>query len=518
MNTRMMRTGFTRYSLSVAAGLSLMLWTTLAAAQTISGGSVSGTAGEVARVPIMLDTGSDNVAFFAVTFTVVAQDGAPAITTAMTYQAASGVPSPDLNAGVPAQGKLAIGYQGVTISPPLSGMLQVGTLMVPIPAEATGGSYEVQLTKISAGNSDNQKVTLTGQNGAITLAGGTPTPTPGPVANSLSAGTVPGSAGQPAEVPITINTGEDNVAFFAVTFTVVAQGGAPAITTAMTYRAASGVPAPDLNAGVPAQGKLAIGYQGVTISPPLTGTLQVGTLTVPIPAEATGGSYEVQLTKISAGNSDNQKVTLTGQNGAITLGGTPPSTSTPTPQGVATDTPTTAPTNTPTTAPTNTPTTAPTNTPTGPPTATPTATATSKPGTATATPVPTTVLTKSVGASDTCIPVANTSIFSASGGYAYIGSEFIHYGGIGTSCPGSASAVGAAAVTSGALIDVTRNLNGQGSSHDQGTTVAPAAAPAPSCPSCEDDDGCQIGVAGQGSAWLLLIPAMALLAVRRRRR
>jgi hypothetical protein len=39
------------------------------------------------------------------------------------------------------------------------------------------------------------------------------------------------------------------------------------------------------------------------------------------------------------------------------------------------------------------------------------------------------------------------------------------------------------------------------------------------CPACpEDDDGCQIGVQGHTAAWLLLIPAIGLLAVRRRRR
>jgi len=38
------------------------------------------------------------------------------------------------------------------------------------------------------------------------------------------------------------------------------------------------------------------------------------------------------------------------------------------------------------------------------------------------------------------------------------------------------------------------------------------------CPTCpEDDDGCQIGASGHGPAWLLLIPAIGLLAMRRRR-
>jgi hypothetical protein len=38
------------------------------------------------------------------------------------------------------------------------------------------------------------------------------------------------------------------------------------------------------------------------------------------------------------------------------------------------------------------------------------------------------------------------------------------------------------------------------------------------CPTCDDDDGCQIGASGHGAAWLLLIPAIGLLVVRRRLR
>jgi MYXO-CTERM domain-containing protein len=52
-------------------------------------------------------------------------------------------------------------------------------------------------------------------------------------------------------------------------------------------------------------------------------------------------------------------------------------------------------------------------------------------------------------------------------------------------------------------------------------TATPSATPSsgvvPVCPTCEDDDGCQIGASGHGPAWLLLIPAIGLLAMRRRR-
>jgi hypothetical protein len=162
-----MRTEVRKHSSSaVLAALGLMAFTSVATAQTLSGGSVSGTAGRTVAVPITINTGSANVAFFAATFTVVPQGDAPAITGKLDYKTASGVPAPDLKAGVQAQAKLAIGYAGVTIKPPLKGKLRIGSLMVPIPSGAKG-SYEVQLSKISAGDSSGGKVDLTTQNGAI---------------------------------------------------------------------------------------------------------------------------------------------------------------------------------------------------------------------------------------------------------------------------------------------------------------------------------------------------------------
>ncbi len=54
------------------------------------------------------------------------------------------------------------------------------------------------------------------------------------------------------------------------------------------------------------------------------------------------------------------------------------------------------------------------------------------------------------------------------------------------------------------------------------TATAPptstSGTPAPTSVSGEDNDGCQIGTTGGGSTWLLLIPAVGLLVMRRRRR
>jgi hypothetical protein len=141
-----------------------------------------------------------------------------------------------------------------------------------------------------------------------------------PAQNKVIAEDVSGSAGQTAAVPITIKLGGDNVAFFGATFTVTPQGTAPAIVEKLTYQAAGRAPAPDLQTAVQAGAKLAIGYAGVTINPPLTGTDRVGTLTVPIPVGASG-TYQVEVSRVSAGDSSGNRLSITGQAGTITIGG-----------------------------------------------------------------------------------------------------------------------------------------------------------------------------------------------------
>ncbi|HVO27718.1 MAG TPA: hypothetical protein VMW56_29265 [Candidatus Margulisiibacteriota bacterium] len=178
-------TGFWRYSLYTVLGLGTVAFTASCEVPAmlsgspsspvtqgrLSAGSVNGQAGHTVAVPITINTGTGNVAFFGVTFAVVAREGAPAIANKLTYKTAAGVPAPDLSTAVQAEAKLAIGYAGVTMSPPLSGTKQVGTLMVPIPAGAKG-SYAVNLSKISGGDSKGNKVALAGEDGTITLGGG----------------------------------------------------------------------------------------------------------------------------------------------------------------------------------------------------------------------------------------------------------------------------------------------------------------------------------------------------------
>ena len=342
MNMRMILTGFRKCSgYAAVAGVALVALTNQAlAASTLSAASVDGQAGQPAAVQITLTAGSDQIVNLGATFSVVAQGGAPAITDKLTYQAATPPGTPQLTDDT-VTGSFAIGYVN-DISPPLTATLVVGTLMVPIPGGATGGSYQVKVLNVSALDPGGNDVNISGQAGTITL----------PVAgNTLSAGNANGQAGQAASVTITMNVGSAQVVNFGATFTVVAQGGAPAITDKLTYQAATPPGAPQLTDDT-VTGSFAIGYVN-DISPPLTGTLVIGTLMVPIPAGATAGSYQVQALNVSALKPDGNDVTITGQSGTITLAQGP--TVTPTVTPTSTPKPNT-PTVTPTVKPPNTPT------------------------------------------------------------------------------------------------------------------------------------------------------------------
>ena len=173
MDTPKMKTGLKQHAFCAVLGaVACMAWSSVSVADDkLAAGEVSGKAGKTAAVPITLKLGGDNVAFFGATFTVTPQGSAPAIAEKLTYQAAKGTPPPDLHTAVQAAAKLAIGYGAATISPPLTGTVRVGTLMVPMPPGASG-TYQVGVVKVSAGDSSGKRLTITGKAGKITVGRG----------------------------------------------------------------------------------------------------------------------------------------------------------------------------------------------------------------------------------------------------------------------------------------------------------------------------------------------------------
>ena len=109
------------------------------------------------------------------------------------------------------------------------------------------------------------------------------------------------------------------------------------------------------------------------------------------------------------------------------------------------------------------------------------------PPTATPTPVPTSSLSTQIDAGDTCLPVTNTALFSPAGGYALIGTELISYTGLGASCSGTSASASGTRGNAGALVGVTRNLNGQGGAHGIGTPAIPTASPGACTGDCDSN-------------------------------
>lgn len=224
---------------------------------------------------------------------------------------------------------------------------------------------------------------------------------------SVNAGDTSALAGTTAAVPISIVLPAGTTcATLQFNLTVVANGGAPAVSSNVTFASLVGPPSANLNNG-PAT--VLVGWFS-NFSPLLTLTVQLGTLSVPIPASATGGqTYTVEVLNPS-GTTDGltDLGNIDSVNGTITVGGGPTASVTPTvpPTNTPTNTSTVPPTNTPTNTPTVVP---PTSTPTGTATRTPTsspsvtATATS---TSTGTPLPTSTPTATSTPTRTQTPTA----------------------------------------------------------------------------------------------------------------
>ncbi len=263
---RAMAARFGRYWRSAAlisvGVMSLTAWTGMAAAQvTFSAANVSGNEGETVAVPIIVTIGGSNLAFFALTFSVAQGNGIP-VTDEMSYEPAPGIPAPDLQTAVGPQAKLAIGYAGITFQPAVVGRVQVGTLIVPIPLGAAGGSYQVQLSRISAGDSTGKKLGVVAQPGTITVSGQSGSAPGGnpPVGNQAAPpppaveapGTGPGSQAQaPGVAPTTARAPGANPFNAAAAPPTLPMGGG-AVPSPQAPEGGQGAPTPASVAQAPA--------------------------------------------------------------------------------------------------------------------------------------------------------------------------------------------------------------------------------------------------------------------------
>jgi MYXO-CTERM domain-containing protein len=326
---------------------------------TINAGDVADVMpGTTADIPIsiVLPEGTP-CATLQFNLTVMANGGAPAIDTNVTFASAVGPPSQNINNG---PGTRLVGWFS-NFDPLLTGTTAVGTLSVPIPAGASSGqTYTVQVINPSGTTDGENDLPMTGVNGTITIGGA-------PTMSTVNAGDVSANAGSTAEVPISIVLLPDTpCATLQFNLTVVANGGAPAIDTNIGFDSAVGPPSQNINNGPATR---LVGWFS-NFDPLLTGSTAVGTLTVPIPAGAANGqTYTVQVINPSGTTDGETDLPLTGVNGTIMVSGGGGPTETPT-QTPTPTTPVVVETSTPTATRTNTPVQA---TPTGTRTPTPTA-------------------------------------------------------------------------------------------------------------------------------------------------
>lgn len=323
MNVRTIAARLRRYwrrAVLVGIGvMSLTAWTELAAAQvTFTAGGVSGNEGETVAVPIIVTLGSSNLAFFALTFSVAQGNGIP-VTDEMSYEPAPGIPAPDLQTAVAPQAKLAIGYAGITFQPALVGRVQVGTLMVPIPFGAAGGSYQVQLARVSAGDSAGKKLGVVAQPGTITVSGqsgsapggnppvgnqGAPPPPPaveapgtGPGSQAQAPGAAPTAARAPGANPFNAAAAPPTLPMGggAVPSPQAPEGGQGAPTPAMVAQAPAGqAPVGQAPAGQSPAGKTPAAPTPAPSAAVTSGEAEaVGTSTAPVQTPTAGKTATV---------------------------------------------------------------------------------------------------------------------------------------------------------------------------------------------------------------------------------
>jgi len=146
----------------------------------------------------------------------------------------------------------------------------------------------------------------------------TPTPTPpgfGRTTTTVYAGNIQGMAGQTVSVPIGMNVRSGTqVATMQFNLTVVPNGSAPALATQITFTSNVGAPIFDLDNGLSSR---LVGWFS-NFSPVLTGTVEVGTLDVVIPADARAGdSYAVQVLNPSGTPDSETDLPMIGEAGRI---------------------------------------------------------------------------------------------------------------------------------------------------------------------------------------------------------
>ncbi len=181
----------------------------------------------------------------------------------------------------------------------------MATITLHVDASAPDGTYPVSIINVTASDPDAQGVPVATGNGAVTVGGGSGTA-------RLAIGSGSGTCDEMVTLPLTLTTNGTDVA----TFQVDVMFGTP-----LTYSSLSAGPVADA-AGKEVTGTAISGGARVIVvglNQNTMGDGVVANLTLGIAANATEGSYPVNLVSPSLADPDAQSVDVTTLNGVVTV-------------------------------------------------------------------------------------------------------------------------------------------------------------------------------------------------------
>ena len=204
-------------------------------------------------------------------------------------------------------------------SPALSGTVVLGTVVVTVPSGAlSGDSYKLRITGAAGAYGegvDSNRVITPGTDAQLTVSA----PPPG---STLAAGSVSGAPGATVAIPVNLSLAS-GVTADGATFTVQvsANGTAPVPTGTLAFTKDSSLPAPVSTAD--GSDKIAVVWLG-TLSPALTGSKQLGTVSFTIPSSALNGqSYAVKVVSVQATYGLNAVTITPGTDGQVVVSSLP---------------------------------------------------------------------------------------------------------------------------------------------------------------------------------------------------
>jgi hypothetical protein len=283
----------------------------------VSIGSGQAAPGVYASVPVNINftyLTADGVSFSVMVSPV---GGAPALTGTgnFSFTPGGGIPNPTLTDTGARPDTISLSF--LNVSPALTGVMVLGQLRIKVPPTATAGqTYTIHVTGGSANLGGSTSIPVqSGADGTLTVNPSAP-PTGG---GMVSATSVSGAPGTTVPVPITVlfsGAAADTLSF---SFTIVAGGSGLPMTTTLSFVATGAPPPGTINASTPSL--ISVAWLTPLISPPLSGSVTLGNVLLPIPSTgvAANETYTLRITGSSATSSGASLSMTPGPDATLTI-------------------------------------------------------------------------------------------------------------------------------------------------------------------------------------------------------